>query len=68
MELKIQTEIGELTGVFAQDPIDIMHNTYTAWFKEKPGCIVEGNSVNQCIDELHLSLKVILEMEAEDEH
>jgi hypothetical protein len=66
MELKIQTEIGELTGVFAQDPIDVLHCSYTAWFKEKPEVIVEANSINEAINELHISLKIILDYEKEN--
>lgn len=65
MELKIQTEIGQLTGVFESDPISCYQDIWTAWFKEKPSVIVEADSVNEAIEELLISLKVLLEYENE---
>jgi len=66
MELKLKTEIGEMTGVFEATAINCYTDVYTAWFKEKPSIIVEANSVNEAIDELYISLKALLEFENEE--
>lgn len=65
MELKIQTEIGEMTGVFECTQINCYQDRYTAWFKEKPSVIVEADNVPEAINELHISLEVLLEFERE---
>ncbi len=64
MELKLKTEIGELTGVFQQD---ILTSGYTAWFKEKDNIIAQGDNLTEAIDNLHEILNVVLEFEKEDE-
>jgi hypothetical protein len=63
MELKIQTAIGEMTGVFESHPINSYQDYYVAWFKEKPSIIVQADSINEGIDELMISLKVMLDFE-----
>lgn len=63
MELKLQTRLGELTGVFESIPINSYQDEYLAWFKEKPSIIVQANSVNEAIDELYISLNVLLDYE-----
>lgn len=64
-ELIINTEIGQLTAVFECHPLNAWTNAYTAWIKEKPSVVVQARSINEAIDELHTSLKVILEFENE---
>lgn len=68
MELKIQTEIGEMTGVFESTAINCYQEVWTAWFKEKESVVVQANSVNEAIDELHRSLEVLLEFEREEKN
>lgn len=63
MELKIRTSIGIMTAMFEGYDINCWQTIYTAWFKEKPSCIVEASSINAAIDELHKSLEVLLEFE-----
>lgn len=65
MELKIQTEIGQMTGVFESHPINCYQDYYVAWFKEKPSVIVQADTIEEAIEELNLSLHVILEFESE---
>ncbi len=62
LELKIQTEIGELTGVFDVYPLNCYEDSCVAWFKEK-NILVEAKNINDAIDELLISLKVVLEYE-----
>jgi len=61
MELKLKTKIGELTAIFESEPINCYQDVYVAWFKEQPSIIVQANSVNEAIDELYISLDVLLE-------
>ena len=63
MELKLQTQIGELTAVFVCEAENCYQNVYTAWFKEKAGVVVQSISVQKAIDDLHSSLKLMLEVE-----
>ena len=65
MELKIKTVVGELTAVFESFPINCYQDIYTAWFKEKPRVVVQADSVNEAIDELHKSLEAWLRYEQE---
>lgn len=55
-ELKLQTEVGEMTALF-----ELEQNTYVAWFKEMPEVIVQANSIGEAINELHISLEAINE-------
>lgn len=63
MELKLQTQIGELTAVFVCEPANCWKDSYTAWFKEKPSVVTQADSVQEAIDNLHDGLKLILEVE-----
>jgi len=63
MELRLETEIGVLTGIFDITPINCYSNVYTAWFKEKPHIIVQSDSINNAITELKTSLHVMLDYE-----
>ena len=63
MELKLKTEIGEVTAVFVSNPINAYKNVYTAWIIEKPGVIVQSDSIGEAIDDLHKSLSLMLEVE-----
>lgn len=60
MELIISTKIGKLTALFEQDTLNAQ---YTAYFKEKPGVIVQSDNVSDCIDELNEALDLYLEVE-----
>lgn len=62
MELKLQTEIGEMTAIFVQD---ILSTDYTAWFKEKPNVIAQGENISEAIESLHKILNMILVVENE---
>lgn len=66
MELKLQTVYGELTGVFEATPLNCYQDVYTAWLKEKPSVIVQANSVSEAIDELHISLEVMMDFENDE--
>ena len=55
---KVNTKSGVLTAILIKDDIS---NGYTAFFKEKPSIISEGDTIKETID----SLKNILEMVAE---
>lgn len=63
MELKIQTDIGELTGIFELYPIDLDRSVYLAYFKEKSSVIVEAESIPEAINELLISLNILTEHE-----
>lgn len=63
MELKLKTEIGDVTAVFVSSPVNAYKNAYTAWIIEKPGVIVQSDSVGEAIDDLHISLRMMLEVE-----
>lgn len=65
IELKLKTEMGEVTACFVSSPISLMKNIYTGWIKEKPGVIVQADSIDEAIDELHISLKFMMEVETE---
>ncbi len=60
-ELKIQTKIGEMTVIFESIPINCYENIYTAWLKEKPSVIVESNSIENAINEIYISLDLIID-------
>lgn len=60
MELIVSTKIGKMKAVFEQD---ILSSQYTAYFKEKPGVIVQSDNVSDCIDELNEALDLYLEVE-----
>jgi len=63
LELTLETSSGKLTGVFLSTPINSYQNVYTAWLKEKPGVIVQADSINEAIDEIFVSLEMFLEVE-----
>ena len=60
-ELKIQTEVGEMTAIFESYPLFAYQNYYVAWFKEMPEVIVQANNINDAIDELLISLVVLVD-------
>ncbi len=62
MELKVETQIGELTAVFVKDPNNI---GYTAYFREKRNIIVEGDTIPEAIENLQNLLSTVLEYEKE---
>ncbi len=65
MELKIQTAIGEMTGVFETSAISPQENICTAWFKGKPGFVVQGKDVNDAVEELQKSALAFFEYQKE---
>ena len=60
-QIEVQTEFGQLIGLFILSPINEYQNTYTAWFKEFPGVIVERDSITECIKQLKITLNVMLD-------
>lgn len=60
MELKINTAIGELTAVIDSIPISSCQNTFTAYLKDKAGYVVQASSIGEAIDELCISVDVML--------
>ena len=60
-QIEVQTEFGQLTGLFILSPINEYENIYTAWFKEFPGVIVERDSITECIKQLKITLNVMLD-------
>ena len=65
-ELTLQTEIGEMTAVFESTEIDVCNTIYTAHFKEKPSVVVQADSIDEAIEELHSLLEVVLEVEKKE--
>lgn len=62
-EIVLETSSGKMTGVFVSNPISLIKNVYTAWIKEKPGVIVQADSVDEAIDDLYVALAMMLEVE-----
>lgn len=58
MELKIQTDVGELIAVF-----DINSQGVVAWFEGPYHIIVQAEDVHQAIEELLISLDAVLNYE-----
>lgn len=56
--LKLETQIGTLHGLFYYS-----ENECTGWFEEKSMIVVTGKTLNEAIDELLISLDVILDYE-----
>jgi predicted RNase H-like HicB family nuclease len=66
MELKLKTDIGELTAVFVSDTIDNGGKTvWTAWIKEYAGVITQADSIQEAMDKLPEILDLILEVQIE---
>jgi len=63
MELKIQTDIGELTAVLASGTIGNHKTVWTAWIKEYPGVITQQNSIQEALDKLPKILDLVLEVQ-----
>ena len=64
MELKLKTDIGELTAVFVSDILD--HKTvWTAWIREYPGVITQSDNIQEALDKLPGILDLMLEVEIE---
>lgn len=63
MTIPLSTAQGVLTAVFCVDAVNCYKDVYTAWFKEKPSVIVQACSVTEAIEELHVSLKYMLDYE-----
>jgi len=66
MELKIQTDVGELTAVLVSDIRISNHATvWTAWLKEYPAVVTQANSIQEVLDELPKILDLLFEVEIE---
>lgn len=63
IELKINTEIGILHAIFVGLPINCYQDIYTAWFKERPTIIVQADTINEAVEELLISLNLVLKYE-----
>lgn len=64
MELKLETSVGNMTGVFVQDTIS---GDYTAWFKEKEHVTAQGKDITDAINHLYYILDVVLEFEKDEQ-
>lgn len=64
MELKLKTDVGELTAVFVSDVAGdkIM---YTGWIKEYPGVITQSDTISEGMQQMPKILDMMLEIEIE---
>lgn len=63
MEIKVKTEIGEMTAVIVSDILDNHQTAYTAWLKEYPGAVTQDETISGAINKLHTALEMLLEVE-----
>lgn len=64
MELKLKTDVGELTAVFVSDQMN-NKTVYTAWLEEYPGVVTQADSIQEAMDELPKILDMWIEVEIE---
>lgn len=63
MELKIKTDVGELTAIVLSDMLDNCKTAYTAWIKEYPGVITQADTIQEALDKLPAILDLMFEVE-----
>lgn len=63
MELKLKTDVGDLTAVLASDSLDDGKIVWVGWLKEYPGVIVQERSIEEALDKLPKILDMMLEVE-----
>lgn len=64
MELKLKTDVGDLTAVFLKDwaGSDLV---YVGWIKEYPGVVVQTDTIEEAMKEMPGILYDIIKIEAE---
>lgn len=62
MELKLKTDVGELTAVFVSDMAG-NKVAYTGWIKEYPGVVTQTETIGEGMKQLPKILDMMFEVE-----
>ena len=62
MELKIDTDMGEITAVFLD-----LGGCVTAWVENLPGIVVQAEDLHSAIIELRTSIRALVDVQSIDD-